>query len=72
MPRNVVNLLINIAERKKQNLNSARTSEAHVRNSALSPDGTFVYCIISIGARSGSARTITEWSRNFFCMCVCI
>lgn len=71
MQRNVVNHFINIAERKKQNVNSERGSEAHVCNSALSPDGAFVYCIISIGARSGSTRTITERSRNFFCMCVC-
>lgn len=72
MQRNVVNLLINIAEKKRQNLNSDRTSEAHVCNSALSPDGAFVYCIISIRARSGSTRTITERSRLFFfCTCVC-
>lgn len=70
MRRNVVNLLINITERKKQNVNSDWTSEAHVCNSALSLEGAFVYCIISIGARSGSTHTITERSHNFFWMCV--
>lgn len=61
-----VNLLINTNESKKQNSNSDRGSEAHVCNSALSPDGVFVYCIIKIGARSGSATMVTELSHNSF------
>lgn len=35
----MVNLSINITERKRQDLNSDRGSGAHVCNSALSPDG---------------------------------
>lgn len=54
MLRYVVNLWINRTERKKQDSNSDRGSEAHVCNSALSPDGV-LFTVSSTSAHALAA-----------------
>lgn len=54
MRRYVVNLWINRTERKKQDSNSDRGSEAHVCNSALSPDGV-LFTVSSTSERALAA-----------------